>query len=135
MVKCPSSVAADDGVVVITVSIAVEAGSVLVDRYSNYSLTTFFSSFNHELYYIIPFACHTYLYLFKLSTLRLIFANFQAVNFRLSTQKDQSFGSIQRFLCSNCKRTFSVNIGFEKMKHNPQAVITAMQLYFSGESL
>ena len=25
--------------------------------------------------------------------------------------------------------------GFEKMKHNPQAVTTAMQLYFSGESL
>ena len=41
-------------------------------------------------------------------------------------------GSIQRFLCCNCDRTFSVNIGFEKMKHNPQAVTTAMQLYFSG---
>ena len=27
------------------------------------------------------------------------------------------------------------NIGFEKMKHNPQAITTAMQLYFSGESL
>ena len=44
-------------------------------------------------------------------------------------------GSIQRFLCGNCKRTFSINIGFEKMKHNPRAVTTAMQLYFSGESL
>jgi hypothetical protein len=44
-------------------------------------------------------------------------------------------GSIQRFLCGNCKRTFSINIGFEKMKHNPPAVTTAMQLYFSGESL
>ena len=29
----------------------------------------------------------------------------------------------------------SVNIGFERMKHNPQAITTAMQLYFSGESL
>ena len=27
------------------------------------------------------------------------------------------------------------NIGFEKMKHNPQAITSAMQLYFSGESL
>jgi transposase-like protein len=27
------------------------------------------------------------------------------------------------------------NVGFEHMKHNPQAVTTAMQLYFSGESL
>ncbi|WXG46491.1 MAG: DDE-type integrase/transposase/recombinase [Candidatus Atabeyarchaeum deiterrae] len=44
-------------------------------------------------------------------------------------------GGIQRFLCGACGRTFSVNIGFEKMKHNPQAVTSAMQLYFSGESL
>jgi putative transposase len=44
-------------------------------------------------------------------------------------------GDIQRFLCGNCGRTFSVNIGFEKMKHNPQAITSAMQLYFSGESL
>lgn len=44
-------------------------------------------------------------------------------------------GSIQRFLCADCGKTFSVNIGFEKMKHNPQAITSAMQLYFSGESL
>jgi transposase-like protein len=28
-----------------------------------------------------------------------------------------------------------VNFGFERMKHNPQGITTAMQLYFSGESL
>jgi transposase-like protein len=44
-------------------------------------------------------------------------------------------GHIQRFLCASCERTFSVNLGFERMKHNPQAITTAMQLYFSGESL
>lgn len=44
-------------------------------------------------------------------------------------------GDIQRFLCGSCNKTFSVNIGFERMKHNPQAITTAMQLYFSGESL
>jgi transposase-like protein len=44
-------------------------------------------------------------------------------------------GDIQRFLCVDCEKTFSVNIGFEKMKHNPQAVTSALQLYFSGESL
>jgi len=44
-------------------------------------------------------------------------------------------GGIQRFLCIDCGKTFSVNIGFEKMKHNPQAITSAMQLYFSGESL
>jgi len=44
-------------------------------------------------------------------------------------------GDIQRFLCLDCGKTFSVNIGFERMKHNPQAITSAMQLYFSGESL
>jgi putative transposase len=44
-------------------------------------------------------------------------------------------GDIQRFLCADCQKTFSVNIGFERMKHNPQAITAAMQLYFSGESL
>lgn len=42
---------------------------------------------------------------------------------------------IQRFVCSDCHKTFSLNIGFERMKHNPKAITTAMQLYFSGESL
>jgi len=44
-------------------------------------------------------------------------------------------GDIQIFNCKDCERYFTFNIGFEKMKHNPQAVTTAMQLYFSGESL
>jgi transposase-like protein len=44
-------------------------------------------------------------------------------------------GDIQRYLCATCHKTFSVNVGFERMKHNPQAITTAMQLYFSGESL
>ena len=42
---------------------------------------------------------------------------------------------IQRFCCLDCAKTFSVNIGFERMKHSPQAITTAMQMYFSGESL
>jgi transposase-like protein len=44
-------------------------------------------------------------------------------------------GDIQRFICSNCNKTFSINIGFEKMQSNPQAITSAMQLYFSGTSL
>jgi transposase-like protein len=53
---------------------------------------------------------------------------------KFGVRKNKS-GDIQRFVCGNCKKTFSVNIGFEKMKHNPQAITSAMQLYFSGESL
>jgi transposase-like protein len=44
-------------------------------------------------------------------------------------------GSIQVFKCRGCGRFFTVNIGFDKMKHNPKAITTALQLYFSGESL
>lgn len=44
-------------------------------------------------------------------------------------------GDIQRFTCAECHKTFSVNIGFERMKHNPKAITSAMQLYFTGESL
>jgi putative transposase len=44
-------------------------------------------------------------------------------------------GTIQKYYCRTCKRYFSFNIGFELMKHNPQAITSAMQLYFSGESL
>lgn len=44
-------------------------------------------------------------------------------------------GDIQRFVCSNCNRTFSINIGFEKMKNSTHAITSAMQLYFTGESL
>ena len=42
---------------------------------------------------------------------------------------------IQRYLCADCHKTFSMNLGFERMKHNPQAITTSMQMYFSGESL
>jgi transposase-like protein len=44
-------------------------------------------------------------------------------------------GTIQKFHCAECNHYFTINIGFEHMKHNPQAITTAMQLYFSGESL
>ena len=42
---------------------------------------------------------------------------------------------IQKLYCKECRRYFTFNIGFEKMKHNLQAITTAIQLYFNGESL
>ena len=42
---------------------------------------------------------------------------------------------IQRYLCKQCGKRFSVNIGFEGMKASPQVITSAMQLYFTGESL
>jgi transposase-like protein len=44
-------------------------------------------------------------------------------------------GDIQIFCCKHCGKYFTFNVGFERMKHNPQAITSAMQLYFSGESL
>jgi transposase-like protein len=49
--------------------------------------------------------------------------------------RKNKFGIIQKFQCRSCGRYFTFNVGFERMKHNPQAITSAMQLYFSGESL
>jgi len=49
--------------------------------------------------------------------------------------RHNKYGDIQKFSCKACGKFFTVNIGFERMKHNPQGITTAMQLYFSGESL
>jgi transposase-like protein/predicted nucleic acid-binding Zn finger protein len=44
-------------------------------------------------------------------------------------------GNIQRLTCQDCGKKFSHNLGFEGLKASPQMVTTALQLYFSGESL
>ena len=49
--------------------------------------------------------------------------------------RHNKYGDIQKFQCKKCGKYFTVNLGFERMKHNPQGITTAMQLYFSGESL
>jgi len=49
--------------------------------------------------------------------------------------RHNKYGDIQKFYCKNCNKYFTINIGFEKMKHDPRGITTAMQLYFNGESL
>ena len=49
--------------------------------------------------------------------------------------RHNKYGDIQKFNCKSCNRYFTINTGFEKMKHDPKGITTAMQLYFSGESL
>ncbi|MGA2239020.1 MAG: DDE-type integrase/transposase/recombinase [Candidatus Bathyarchaeia archaeon] len=44
-------------------------------------------------------------------------------------------GDLQRFSCKGCGSRFVVNLGFEKVHSTPQAITSAMQLYFTGESL
>lgn len=43
--------------------------------------------------------------------------------------------SLQTFQCKDCKKKFSINIGFEKMRATPEAITASMNLYFNGESL
>jgi len=44
-------------------------------------------------------------------------------------------GDIPKFRCNDCKHYFTINLGFEKMHATPQMITSAMQLYFTGESL
>ncbi len=56
-------------------------------------------------------------------------------NLKKDGLRKNTCGMIQKFFCRDCHHYFTVNIGFERMKHDPKGITTAMQLYFSGESL
>jgi len=45
------------------------------------------------------------------------------------------YGGLQRFSCKGCGKRFVRNFGFERIKATPEAVTSALQLYFTGESL
>lgn len=44
-------------------------------------------------------------------------------------------GNHQRFTCNDCGKWFAFNLGFERVHTSPQVITSAMQLYFTGESL
>jgi putative transposase len=44
-------------------------------------------------------------------------------------------GDLQVYLCRSCGHHFTLNLGFEGMRATPQIITSAMQLYFTGESL
>ena len=49
--------------------------------------------------------------------------------------RHNKYGDLQRFTCHSCGKRFSFNLGFDRMKASPQIITSAMQLYFTGESL
>lgn len=49
--------------------------------------------------------------------------------------RHNKYGDIQRYTCNNCYKRFTINLGFEKMHATPQVITSAMQLYFTGESV
>lgn len=49
--------------------------------------------------------------------------------------RHNKYGAVQKLLCKSCGKHFTSNLGFTGMEHGSKAITTAMQLYFSGESL
>jgi transposase-like protein len=69
----------------------------------------------------------------ELSQINCRFCNSQNIR-KNGSRKNKNY-DLQRYFCNDCKKFFSFNIGFEKMRASPQMITSAMQLYFSGESL
>ena len=49
--------------------------------------------------------------------------------------RHNKYGDLQRFSCRACGKRFVQNLGFERMKADADVITSAMQLYFTGESL
>jgi putative transposase len=68
-------------------------------------------------------------------------ANVQACRFCGSNQivragmRHNKNGDLQKYVCRSCGHYFTINLGFERMRATPQIITSAMQLYFTGESL
>ncbi len=50
-------------------------------------------------------------------------------------RKTKNIGNIQRYRCKACKRRFSIDNGFYRMRNAPEKITQALHLYFSGTSL
>ena len=50
------------------------------------------------------------------------------------TRKNRN-GTVQIFKCLDCKKRFSSNFGFEKMRHDYTTITGALQMYYSGMSV
>jgi putative transposase len=49
--------------------------------------------------------------------------------------RHNKYGAIQKFNCKECGHYFTINLGFVRMRAKPEIITSAMQLYFTGESL
>jgi len=59
----------------------------------------------------------------------------QSLNIAKHGVRHNKYGNIKRYICRECGHWFVINLGFERMKATPQVITSAMQLYFTGESL
>lgn len=44
-------------------------------------------------------------------------------------------GNVQRYACLDCKKRFTANFGFEKMRYDSVLITRVLQMYFSGMSV
>ncbi|HEY4699818.1 MAG TPA: IS6 family transposase [Nitrososphaerales archaeon] len=58
-----------------------------------------------------------------------------SINITKDGLRHNKHGDIQVWNCTDCRHYFTINIGFEQMRATPQTITSAMQLYFTGESL
>ena len=49
--------------------------------------------------------------------------------------KKNKNSTMQRFKCQDCKKRFTTNFGFEKMRYDPVLITRSLQMYFSGMSV
>ena len=43
--------------------------------------------------------------------------------------------TVQRYACLDCKKRFTTNFGFEKMRYDPKTITQAIQMYYQGMSV
>ncbi len=49
--------------------------------------------------------------------------------------KKNKKGNTQQYKCQDCKKRFTLNLGFEKMRYDSTLITRALQLYFAGMSV
>ena len=49
--------------------------------------------------------------------------------------KKNKSGNVQLFKCKDCKRKFTANFGFERMRYDPRTITQALQMYYQGMSV
>ena len=49
--------------------------------------------------------------------------------------KKNKSGNVQLFKCKDCKRKFTANFGFEKMRYDQRTITQAIQMYYQGMSV
>ncbi len=59
----------------------------------------------------------------------------ESINYVKHGIKRNKHNNLQRYYCNDCKKWFTFNLGFNGIKVNPKIVTSALQLYFTGESL